>query len=184
MGWWSEVIIGGDRPLDCRAILLEKMGVPHYEENSSDKVKKALNSSLDSIDHMCYELLERGYDSISYQVIGVMIMESGANFPESLKSKVIKMTKIDEWYREGDEKRVFFIEEFIKQIEEYDGTAVEVATESLYEVFLKKRTEKQDEFIRSRTYINGAEFKDYKAGLTDPEVLLDADDLIEFQKIK
>lgn len=142
MGWWSATIMGGDTPLDIEAGLLETAGLSvfDYQEEGDELYRSKIESSInDMIYYIENEVSKWGdpdYINIGYQVLGVMIMSSGAKILPGLQKRIITAADDDEWASEGNNERATYIHNFKTAIEQYDtngGTSVIVDEEGLFD---------------------------------------------------
>lgn len=140
MGWWSATVMGGDTPSDYIGDMEDRIGLERYNAMNDDEksftpeeVKTAIRTKMSLLMKYC----EEADDCIAYQVLGVMIISNGVKMEDDIKATIIEACQEDEWYQEGDKERVFFMDAFIKQLNDYDGTPVEIAHEGLFEAFGK-----------------------------------------------
>lgn len=153
MGWWSKTIMGGDTPLDFRDTFNGMAGIePSYSDTPTpDSEKKVLIESIQSkfvSGHMdvilntwgCGEPDSDYYNnqkSIGYQVLAVMLMESGAKIYDPLKVQMLEWIPKDKWAQE-DEDRKHYVDNLIDALSKYDGSnTVLVKSEGLFEVLNK-----------------------------------------------
>ena len=124
MGWWSVDIMGGDSPLDIKAMIFEALEVVQYDDKYEDEHKipnhkfdyDKVVDFLDDDDE--YWLKSEG--NIFHQVLGVMMLEAGAVIDDNLKAKMIEAAEKDEWASEDDERKQR-MNSFIKTLNEYDN---------------------------------------------------------------
>ena len=57
---------------------------------------------------------------ISYQVLGVLMMEAGASISKELKNEIIENSKTDLWAA-NDSERGYFVEKFHDTLSLYEG---------------------------------------------------------------
>jgi hypothetical protein len=142
MGWWSDDIMGGDTPLDLQSFIYDALGFIKYPEDSDEKVRipsdgfdyKKIVKFLKDRDGDDY-WLKSDTGNIFHQVLGVMMMESGAPISKTLKNKMIKAAQQDEWANEdgGDEDRKDKMDAFIAKLKNYDGTSTIIKSAGLIE---------------------------------------------------
>lgn len=144
MGWWSATIMGGDTPLDYEGDLYGIAGLSWEDTNgesgmSEKKVNKAVAKSLKKM--VKYAKSDEVYDSeIMKQVLGVLVMRHAVPVKDAKKALELAVdgAENDEWAAEGDDERRGYINAFIKQLKEYDGTAQEPAYEGLFQKMFEK----------------------------------------------
>lgn len=109
MGWWSTCILGGDAPLDLLHVLCSEIGVAYNSEEGDAwseygfaytrrDIDKNLPAVLKRIEKMRWD---RG---IAYQVLGHMILSTGAKLPAKLRDKIVAAAESDEWAQEDEER--------------------------------------------------------------------------------
>ena len=145
MGWFSCTVMGGDPPMDAYADLIDMCGVSYSDildeaiDNDRDvdltKIKANLHSHLTELVTLC-ESYDGDYKNISFQVLGVVLMEAGVVIPDSIKRKIINGAKNDEWAQSDGERRSY-MEVFIDQIVKYEGNPTSVAYEGLFDKIAK-----------------------------------------------
>jgi hypothetical protein len=142
MGWWSDDIMGGDTPLDLQSFIYDALGFIQYPEDSDEEVRipsdgfdyKKIVKFLKDRDGDDY-WLKSDTGNIFHQVLGILMMESGAPINKTLKAKMIKAAKNDEWANEdgGDEDRKDKMDAFIAKLKNYDGTSTIIKSAGLIE---------------------------------------------------
>jgi len=148
MGWWSDDIMGGDTPLDLQSFIYDALGLEQYPNDRN----KELIIPADGYDYkkIVKYLKDRDGDdywlksdtgNIFHQVLGVMMMNSGATINKTLKAKMIKAAKNDEWANEGlednDEGRRDKMDAFITKLKAYDGNPTVIESKGLMETIFK-----------------------------------------------
>ena len=131
MGWWSKDIMGGDSPLDFEDEIYEICGVDKFPEDHDGIIelsKSVIETNLVEILEMLPE-----DDEIGFQVLGVLMMKSGAVMNDTLKALILFNSKHDEWAKQ-DSERQEIIDSFCKAIESYDGTPIVITSKGLFEV--------------------------------------------------
>lgn len=134
MGWWSTDIIGGDAPLDFEDAIYNICGIDKFpEEGGKARISAAtLEENLDEIVAM---IDEDTYDNgIGYQVLGVMMMESGAEISPDLRFEITRSCTEDEWAKE-DEDRQTSILGLLGALDAYDNkTPIIIKSKGLFEM--------------------------------------------------
>jgi hypothetical protein len=142
MGWWSDDVMGGDTPLDIESFIYDAVGINKYPEDSDEEVRipsdafdyKKIVKFLKDRDGDDY-WLKGDTGNIFHQVLGILMMESGAPINKTLKAKMIKAAQQDEWANEdgGDEDRKDKMDAFITKVKNYDGTSTIIKSKGLME---------------------------------------------------
>lgn len=132
MGWWDEGIMGGDTPLDIRGVIEDIIG----GEATRTRLNRHLPAVLAARDNKKKWWGQRDDRPIFTQVIGFLIITTGANLPEELRQEVLDVVdqEIAVCEADGDECtwvnpeiRVERLKEFRQKVVEYqNGKAVEV----------------------------------------------------------
>ena len=145
MGWWSDDIMGGDTPLDLESFIFSALEI---EQNPEGDYDKEVIIPADAFDYkkIVKYLKDRDGDdywltsdtgNIFHQVLGIMMMKSGAPINKTLKAKMIKAAKNDEWANEdlehNDEGRRDKMDAFITKLKNYDGTSTIIKSKGLME---------------------------------------------------
>lgn len=139
MGWWSATIMGGDTPLDARdTVLFDILDIDSddfFEDKYTPaKIKDLLMENLDSVQAYNWD---SWYEGLHYQVLGVMVMEYGLSTADDRVKSILSDARdaavSDSWASDSTE-REGYIHAFINQIDAYDGTPTEIASEGLFEV--------------------------------------------------
>jgi hypothetical protein len=153
MGWWSASILGGDEPLDYLGDLADICGVGYRDKDESEDLTKLsaqerearatlydyafsaeiVNDSATRKQMIKY--CQEAYSpEIAHQVLGVILMATGAKIPKTLKQKIVKSAQKDEWANNPDEERMSYIQAFIAALNNYiDGTPVFTTVEGLFQ---------------------------------------------------
>jgi hypothetical protein len=146
MGWWSTSIMGGDSPLDWEDEIYALSGVEKWQEDS-DKMAKIPKGRLEANLPKILKVIGRtkGWDNqIGHQVLGVLIMRSGCDMDEALKTEIISAAENDEWAQEDTSRRKD-CEDFANKIKAYMGKPTEVKSKGLFEVFAEAIKDGQKE---------------------------------------
>lgn len=148
MGWWSCAILGGDTAYDAHGwvwdMVLEVAG-SSYEEAIYDDDFQVFNHQQDILrDGLTEEVIteaisklpEHPDSDIYAQVLALMLMESGAIFPEQARKELLSYAANDEWAKE-DQQRALYVLDLCRRIENYeDGKAIEVPSVGLFDKML------------------------------------------------
>lgn len=145
MGWWSATVLGGDSPCDVadefKCIALGENANQLFDDMYDEKL------THDQLDKMIRDGMIANFDELTtaglyieeeirHQVYGLMMMEYGMPADDPRVIKILKdarhAAKHDEWAQD-DYERKDFMDEFIKQIDDYDGTASYAKHEGLFE---------------------------------------------------
>lgn len=114
MGWWDTNVYGGDTPWDYLGHIAEAIdykhdddmhslvGVSDWEPIIKYEISKLIDANLDKIRELEHTV---GNTEIFYQVLGQLILDVGAIFPQDLRYHCIKCCLTDEWALEGDKHR-------------------------------------------------------------------------------
>jgi hypothetical protein len=146
MGWWSTGIMAGDSPLDWEDEIYSLCGVEKWQEDS-DKMAKIPKSRLEANLTKIINVIEResGWEKqIAYQVLGVMLMRSGCEISQKLKSSIVSAAEQDEWASEDSSRRKDCMA-FAKKIKDYGGKPTETPSKGLFEVFAEAIRDGQKE---------------------------------------
>lgn len=135
MGWWSTVVMGGDTPLDYQGDMIDLCGVDYnaFVDNYDldlTALRSDIESSYDKLTEYC-DNVSYGDPNIAYQILGVLILESGAKLPDEIKIKIEDAAKNDEWSTSNDERKAN-MDAFRHQVANYDGTPTEIKYEGLF----------------------------------------------------
>jgi len=119
--------MGGDAPLDWFGDFCDKAGVEYTGEDPSVLTKESLDEAMPEILEM---LRKAKYDQdISWQALGVTILERGSVMSEEVKERILLAIDEDKWAREGDEERESNMRAFREKVEKYDGSPVDCSRE-------------------------------------------------------
>lgn len=135
MGWWSPTIMGGDPPWDWEGGFEKIAGVKSLEDEvlTKELVDTHLDKFVESIKKDKFD------PEVGWQVLGVIIMRTGATMPDKVRKQIIKnnIDKNIEGWVDSDKRRAF-LKDFKEKITNYkDGVITEVATEGLMEKIYK-----------------------------------------------
>lgn len=144
MGWWSETIMGGDRPCDVIALYEEDIvgDLSDAEIKACDNEEAFLLKYRELVNSKLEELLQSAKtdeyecEEIAGQVLGVFILCNGANMPDHIRAYILESIDADTWDHK-DYKRQVHLNNFRLQIEAYPsngGVIVDVEHESLFDV--------------------------------------------------
>ena len=139
MGAWSETIMGGDSPLDAEVFILRFVGLSEQGGDSFDwkDAPDVLRQALEMKTSYDWEKFLNGqYErEIAAQVIALLHLETGAALPSCIAKEAIKSCEQEDiriWSR--PERRRFYLDHFIDQIKNYNGTPTPIPEEGLFEV--------------------------------------------------
>lgn len=143
MGWWSKTVMGGDTPMDMQCHINDVLKIsdeatPHQVMvafNRGTNLDKCLFVVKQRTDYYCTD----DHLAIAGQVLGVMIIESGARLPMNVRAHVLASIDADEW-AQTDEQRKVIMQAFRAQIVAYPhegGSPVEVDYEGLFDKIAK-----------------------------------------------
>lgn len=155
MGWWSTDIMGGDTPLDFKSAILDQIGLDEFKAKP-EQIRKA----FDSLDEKTLREVipaivnewgcgDPGGDfyknevSIGFQVLAVLMMESGARISPGIQGLMDVRIMDDDWAKEDDERKGK-IKHLLQTLRSYSGEPVEVKSKGLLEV-LAGRINLQDQ---------------------------------------
>lgn len=168
MGWWGFTIMGGNPPMDWEDNFNDITGARPYED-------KPIPLTGLMVDEHLYEmvaLIQKDKDdpNIGWQVLGVMILTTGAKMPIEIRENIVKNIydeNIDGWDKPNDRK--FFLDHFKVQVENYkEGCQEVIAQREVLEVIIKREAEEAEKKIRKRVRIGklrkelGALIKKYR----------------------
>jgi hypothetical protein len=111
MGWWSKTVMGGDEPWDWESDFAHVMGVGFDKDTrryayTRPLVEEHLHALLTRI-----EQFSRPWNvHIAHQVLGVVIMNVGADAPPELREGIAMAAERDEWAEEDEERRGYMTE--------------------------------------------------------------------------
>ena len=138
MGWWSCTIMGGDTPYDARADMYDACGVSGddiYDElKTPEEITKLVQANVPAMIEVALNDNDSWYPGVYRQVLGVMVMLHGCDPHEMPVGRALAIAKegaeADDW--DSDERREYIVD-FIKMLENYDGTPQEPKSEGLFE---------------------------------------------------
>ena len=140
MGWWSATVMGGDTPLDYQGDMVDLCGVDYDKFADMDydhtKIRSEIESNLDKLVEYCNSV-KYGEPEIAWQVLGVIILESGSKLPDDIKTKIVEAADNDDWAQE-DEERNRYMKAFKYAVENYNGTPTEIEYEGLFQKIFEK----------------------------------------------
>lgn len=149
MGWWSTTIMGGDTPLDFKSEIFEVIDRDQFKDTGA-KVRVPLeksqslflNGKIDDIMNRwgCGkpdETFYKEYKSIGFQVLTVLMMGYGCKIQPELKALMREWILQDGWAKE-DNERQGNIDDLIKKLDSYNGSAIAVKSESLLQKWQEK----------------------------------------------
>lgn len=136
--------MGGDSALDHLNAIVERIE-GHFSYD--DEELESVDGGGDACNVYTRELLEENmikavdycnqveWDShIAWQVLGHMILRTGAHVAEEVKALVVDAAVVDEWANEPDEERAFFMRDLIEKIEAHEtGKVTLLKEEALFQ---------------------------------------------------
>jgi hypothetical protein len=123
MGWWSCAIWGGDTPWDARAEICDAIGTQWDDDKGEyPYTAKALNENIAAAFMTAQSSPDDKYNTrnVYFQVLGAMILETGAVLPPPLKEKLLEAAANDQWAKESRERK-FFIQDFVDKVESHEA---------------------------------------------------------------
>ena len=136
MGWWSKDIMGGDSPLDAKDEIYGICGVDEFDdENGRELNRKDFETHLPEILESFRKAENNDYydeKAISFQVLGVLMMQTATPISEELKQEILEASATDSWARE-DEERKKIVDGFNEAIKTYDGKPIVIRSRGLFE---------------------------------------------------
>lgn len=127
MGWSDACVMGGDSPMDWEANLCEKAGGHYDDDEGNVYTREQLESKLPEL--LAYIEGCRGDQGIGFQVLGVMLLGTGAELTSEAKAKITKAAENDEWASEDRERQVH-MQDLIECVQNHEpGTPTEVPSE-------------------------------------------------------
>lgn len=136
MGWWSTGIMGGDTPLDFEDEFYGICDIEKFEEDSINSIPKGVLA--EKLPEILEYIQKTGDDmGIGYQVLGVLMMDSGAEISMELKAAMIQSADNDDWASENTE-RADIMKQFVNSLNVYNGsTRIKITTPGLFETIAK-----------------------------------------------
>lgn len=137
MGWWSTTVMGGDTPLDFEGdMLIDICGLAHddYLENGYAPYRHTIESHIDELVAYC-DKHDGDDQNIAFQVLGVILMGSGAAMSADVKEQIEVGINMDEWADEDSERKEH-MRDYLYAVHNYDtngGTVVTLTSEGLFE---------------------------------------------------
>lgn len=136
MGWWSKDIMGGDSPLDAKDEIYGICGVDEFDDENGRKLnRKDFETHLPEILESFRKAENNDYydeKAISFQVLGVLMMQTGTPISAELKQEILDNSQTDSWAKE-DMDRGQIVENFHVAIEHYDGIPIVIRSKGLFE---------------------------------------------------
>jgi hypothetical protein len=151
MGWWDFGILGGDTPLDYLHSIEDIVGIERGEElegalyplDARPELKEAIEAHLDKLISGLYSVKWEGKtydqdhsrDPVWYQVVGAVIMATGASITDEQREIIVEKSLEDEWMMEEgrDSSRGLAILNFVDALNAYDGEIRVIAQKGLFE---------------------------------------------------
>jgi len=132
MANWNATVMGGDTPLDIEGnLLVDVCGIAFDDyidmpiASFRDTFNIRLPTMVEYIDRM--EVDNDDERNIAYQVLGVLLMRAGSDFPESIKALVVNAANKDKWAFEGDEARINSMSDLVNMVLNYkNGEPIEI----------------------------------------------------------
>jgi hypothetical protein len=121
MTFFNASIMGGDYQWDLAGQILNYLGFSGFEEENLDFIKKGLEENIDQILKMFRgDILEH----IGFQVLGYIILETGAKVRADIIEKIIQSTlwdvnKNDGWIPNFYNIRNYYLSDLRKKIKSY-----------------------------------------------------------------
>lgn len=150
MGWWSCTVMGGDDPLDWLSDLASVCGVGFVEGDDDEAweqsfhgfmlTRGAVEAHLDALVQHLESIDARPYDNarIPVQVLGAMILWTGAAIPDALRERIIASAEGDEWAAENEE-RAHYIARFVVALRQHEaGKRTDIDSEGLWDALDRK----------------------------------------------
>lgn len=144
MGWWSTCVMGGDTPLDLQGVLCDAMSIDFdYESGRHLFTREQIETKLAGLVTLI-ETPKKWWShnkDTAYQVLGHMILETGAAIPEDLRARIIRAAREDSDWRDSpgddgnyDPERRVSMEAFAAAIKAHvAGTPTHIRQEGLFE---------------------------------------------------
>lgn len=145
MGWWSTCVMGGDTPLDLQGVLCDAMGVD-FDDGGYHFTREQLEENLLRLVTVIKEPCKwwSHHKDTHFQVLGHMLLETGAEIPESLRERIVRAAMEDSDWRtrpldepdDGnyDPERRASMETFAAAIKAHvAGTPTHIRQEGLFE---------------------------------------------------
>lgn len=142
MGWWSEAVMGGDSPLDWEGDISDYIGGHFDADEGHIFTREQLESNLVDV---VKRIETSGTDvKIGLQVLGVLILKTGAQMPDEVRDKIVKAAEEDDWAAEDDRNRKAHMRDLIEKIKAHEpGSKSEVPAPSLLDQMRKDMIHEQ-----------------------------------------
>lgn len=148
MGWWSSTILGGDRPLDVLGDLARVCGIHFDMSGTRDdtlsgypferaSVERSLGAMVASVRGNKF----REDRAIAGQVLGVIILWTGAEAPEEVLTLCADCARDDDWMREegtGSDRGGHIAALLVALGEHRPGRRASLDSEGLFEKMAQK----------------------------------------------
>lgn len=147
MGWWSNDVLGGDDPLDILCDFAEVISLQEsraegriglypiaaWDDGFRALVRERIEAKMTEIVAVAERHEKSEFKSgLGYQVLAVVIMAAGAEFPDDLRKRARAAAMTDKWGDE-DPARGAVMRNLLEMITRYDGTPSAAAHKSLSE---------------------------------------------------
>lgn len=139
MGWWSATILGGDPAYDARGNFMDIMGLFESDDDGDHDhfwlEELPLNEYADRVNEHIDALIAHANGGVYGQVLGALIMETGAKMSDETRQFVLWSAHSDEW-AQYNEERAGYINDFIEKVKAYPsegGVVVEIVREGLFQ---------------------------------------------------
>lgn len=102
MGWWSTCVMGGDTPLDLQGVLCGAMSINFdYKDGRYHFTRGQVEEYLPRLLVVIEAPREwwSHHKDTAYQVLGHMLMETGAEIPEWLRERIVRAAREDSDWR-------------------------------------------------------------------------------------
>lgn len=149
MGWWSATVLGGDAPLDHLNEIVERIGGRFDADAEGDDhcnvyTREQLEENFTAAVEYCNGV---SWDrNVAWQVLGHMVLRTGADLPEEARATMIEAAENDEWASEGDSDRVRHMTDLIRALEAHQpGRQTYMKSEGLFEVVLAGMSRVEDQ---------------------------------------
>lgn len=155
MGWWSTCVMGGDTPLDLQGVLCDAMGIGFdYSGGGYKYGREHLEANLPRLVAVIEQSEKwwQWHKDTAYQVLGHMLMETGAEIPAGLRERIVRAAREDSDWRDrpldepddgsANPGRRADMDEFIAAIQAHTtGAPTHVRREGLMEKIVKHLAE-------------------------------------------
>lgn len=144
MGWWSPTILGGDSALDYHGDMMDiiaetnGMKIDYYADLEFKPTAKMVDKAMPKLVKYARDHNDSYDPGVAAQVLGVIIITSGAKMSEKTRKYIHTAAVNDEWAI-VDPERKEYIDSFARQIKRYTGKRkLKVAEEGLFDMIAKK----------------------------------------------